>query len=88
MSEIQVGATPVDLGAALSLGTGGSVSFFRIQNRGAGDGLSDCCRDISGPFRRPWFSASSGINLARPYRCRSCRAHLDMERQRDRDGSD
>ena len=36
MTEIQVSLTPVDLGAALSLGTGGSVSFFRMQNRGAG----------------------------------------------------
>ena len=26
----------MDLGAALSLGTGGSVSFFRMQNRGQG----------------------------------------------------
>ena len=36
MNEIQVGPTPLDLGAVLNLGTGGSVSFFRIQNRGAG----------------------------------------------------
>ena len=36
MDEIEVGATPVDLGASLNLGTGGTVSFFRMQNRGGG----------------------------------------------------